>query len=77
MEMKNEMITSEIRDIVQKLAVTQPIVFESVLENIDNDIYFLADATGKKVVLRETKRTHQKYAVLVGLSFFALVVVFL
>lgn len=56
----NEAIKLEIQDIVQKLAVTQPVVFESVLENIDNDIYFLTDATGKKVVLREAKRTHQK-----------------
>lgn len=58
--MKTETIKPEIRDIVQKLAVTQPVVFESVLENIDNDIYFLTDTTGKKVVLREAKRTHQK-----------------
>lgn len=58
--MKNEMIKSEIQDIVQKLAIAQPSAFESALENIDNDIYFLTDATGKKVVLREAKRTHQK-----------------
>lgn len=58
--MKTEIIKSEIQDIVQKLAIAQPVVFESVLENIDNDIYFLTDATGKKVVLREAKRTYQK-----------------
>ena len=53
-------IKPEIRDIVQKLDVSQPVSFDSVLTNIDNDIYFLTDSSGKKIVLREAKRIHSK-----------------
>ena len=53
-------IRPEIRDIIGKFSLKEPISVDSVLVNIDNDLYFITDGSGKKFVVREAKRVREK-----------------
>jgi len=53
-------IRPEIRDIIGKFSLKEPISVDSVLVNIDNDLYFITDDSGKKFVVREAKRVKEK-----------------
>ncbi len=55
-------IKQEIKEIADKFNFKKEISFDSCIINIDNDIYFLTDATGKKYVIREAKRVREKDA---------------
>jgi Ser/Thr protein kinase RdoA (MazF antagonist) len=53
-------MNQEISDALNKFSLKRPLVLESTLVNIDNDLHFIVDADGKKYVVREAKRVKEK-----------------
>jgi hypothetical protein len=53
-------IPPEILDLIKGFALAEPVSVDSSIINIDNDLYFVTDASGKRFTIRVGKRVREK-----------------